>query len=48
MSNLPMCEWFALCDHPATLLVAHPILGDVPTCERCVAKLDLTPRKDDA
>ena len=35
------CEWFALCDHPADGVVSHPVLGDVPTCERCATKLDL-------
>lgn len=37
-----MCEWFALCDRPADGVVAHPILGSVPTCTRCAEKLDLT------
>lgn len=32
-----LCEWFALCDRPATVLVQHPVLGDVPTCDRCAA-----------
>lgn len=36
-----MCEWFALCTRPADGVVAHPILGDVPTCARCAAKLGL-------
>jgi hypothetical protein len=41
---MPMtCEWFALCGNPATVLVAHPGLGDVPVCERCRARFDLTP-----
>jgi hypothetical protein len=30
-----ICEWFALCDHPAAGVVKHPVLGDVPTCARC-------------
>lgn len=29
------CQWFALCGRPATGTVHHPILGDVPTCDRC-------------
>lgn len=29
------CRWFLACDRPATGSVAHPILGDVPTCDRC-------------
>lgn len=34
------CEWFALCDHPATGTMPHPILGDVPICDRCRAKVE--------
>ena len=34
------CEWFALCDHEATGTMAHPILGDVPICDRCRAKVE--------
>lgn len=29
------CQWSAACTNPATPTVAHPILGDVPTCARC-------------
>jgi hypothetical protein len=35
-----MCEWFALCDRPATDTRPHPILGDVPVCDRCAAFVD--------
>lgn len=35
------CEWFARCEREATHLVRHGVLGEVPTCERCVDKLDL-------
>lgn len=38
------CQWFALCTNPADGVVLHPILGDVPTCVRCVTKLDLHDR----
>ena len=34
----PMCEWFALCTNAATGTTAHPVLGDVPICDRCKAK----------
>lgn len=33
------CQWFALCDHTATHTRPHPILGDVPICDRCEAKV---------
>ena len=33
-----LCAWYALCDKPATGTVAHPILGDVPICDRCTDK----------
>ena len=33
-----VCQWFALCDREATTTVAHPILGDVPACERCAER----------
>ena len=32
------CGWFALCDRLATTRVEHPVLGAVPTCERCAAR----------
>lgn len=25
----PMCEWFLLCENPATGVLEHPVLGDV-------------------
>lgn len=31
----PVCEWFARCDRPAALLIRHPALDVVPTCEHC-------------
>lgn len=34
------CSWFALCDHEATSLEAHPALNAVPICDRCKAKVD--------
>lgn len=33
------CAWFALCENPATTTEPHPILGPVPICQRCAAKL---------
>jgi hypothetical protein len=35
-----LCEWFALCDNLATTTRPHPILGDVPICERCDAQME--------
>jgi hypothetical protein len=29
------CEWFLLCTNPATGHTPHPVLGAVPTCNRC-------------
>lgn len=29
------CLWFAACDSEAAGTVEHPVLGDVPTCQRC-------------
>ena len=32
------CEWFLLCENPATGTLRHEILGSVPVCDRCRAK----------
>lgn len=37
-----LCQWFVRCDHRAAGLVAHPVLGVVPTCTRCAERMDLT------
>jgi hypothetical protein len=37
-----MCEWFLLCDNEPVGVVRHVVLGDVPTCQRCADKLDLS------
>jgi hypothetical protein len=36
-----ICEWFLLCDNPADGVVVHPIIGQVPTCNRCADKHEL-------
>lgn len=38
------CAWYALCDRPAVGTVSHPVLGDVPCCQRCVDKHDMGSR----
>lgn len=35
------CAWFARCTNAATATVTHPVLGNVPTCQRCIDKLGL-------
>lgn len=32
------CEWFAMCDADAAVLVQHPILGHVSACARCAER----------
>lgn len=39
------CAWFALCGRAAVTTVAHPMLGDVPCCERCVEWATRGPRE---
>ena len=34
-SKTQRCEWFLLCTNPATGSTPHPVLGKVPTCDRC-------------
>lgn len=29
------CQWFTLCENDATTTEPHPVLGDVPICQRC-------------
>lgn len=38
--NARICEWFALCGRPATGSMSHPVLGDVPICDRCREKVE--------
>lgn len=40
MSIPRMCQWFVMCGNEATHTRHHPILGDVPICDRCDAKTD--------
>lgn len=34
------CEWFLLCENDATTTRPHPVLGAVPICARCNAKIE--------
>lgn len=34
------CQWFLLCDRPASATEPHPVLGDVPICGRCKTFVD--------
>lgn len=36
-----VCEWYALCVNVAVGTTKHPILGDVPICDRCANKHSL-------
>jgi hypothetical protein len=40
-TEVQRCEYFALCTNPADGVTKHPVLGDVPTCQRCAGKFDL-------
>ena len=34
------CKWFMHCDNPAIARRSHPILGAVPICKRCKARIE--------
>jgi hypothetical protein len=34
------CQWFAGCHNVATTTRKHPILGNVPICDRCNKKIE--------
>jgi hypothetical protein len=36
-NQLGNCRWFAMCENAATGTMPHPVLGDVPICDRCRA-----------
>jgi len=35
-----LCQWFALCDNPAVTTMGHPVLKEVPICQRCADKIN--------
>lgn len=37
------CHWFAGCTNAAATSVPHPVLGDVPVCQRCAERAGVTP-----
>jgi hypothetical protein len=36
----PICAWWAMCTNAATTTLPHPIIGEVPICDRCKAKVE--------
>ena len=36
-----ICQYFALCTNRADGYVKHPILGNVPCCERCARIMEI-------
>jgi hypothetical protein len=34
-----LCMWFAYCTRTATTMRQHPVLGRVPICAECDAKM---------
>lgn len=38
---VPVCGYFAFCTNVAEGTIPHPILGDVPTCQRCADRVGL-------
>jgi len=43
VDGVPMlvCEWFAKCTNGTLRVVDHPIFGQVPTCTRCIDRMEI-------
>lgn len=37
LETYTVCTWFAACDNLAEQTMPHPVLGEVPICDRCRA-----------
>jgi hypothetical protein len=44
VEEIPACQWFALCPNEAVTMRPHPILGEVPICERCDERISALER----
>jgi hypothetical protein len=42
-----VCQWFALCTNNATTALPHPVLGSVPTCDHCAARVEALANEPD-
>lgn len=40
MSEVVTCQWWALCGREAEFRMPHPVLGEVPICGSCKAKVE--------
>lgn len=40
MSAATTCQWWALCGREAEFRMPHPVLGEVPICGSCKAKVE--------
>jgi len=39
-NHIITCSWFAKCKRPAAAIRQHSVLGGVPICARCDAKIE--------
>lgn len=48
-TKLGTCRWFLKCEEVAVTTRSHPILGQVPICQRCndkMGRIEAESRKD--